>query len=62
MFSSKHKHLGTRWKWIVTFMLQCLYPQEQSLWYPLYRSLGGPQTGLEVVLKRRNAFPAAVVK
>jgi hypothetical protein len=33
--------LGIRWKWVVSFMPQLLYPpQGKSLWYPLDRRLG----------------------
>jgi hypothetical protein len=36
--------LGTRWRWVVSFTPRSLYPQGKSLWYPLDRSLGGPQS------------------
>jgi hypothetical protein len=36
--------LGTRWRWVVSFMSQPLYPQEKGPWYPLDRRLGGPQS------------------
>jgi hypothetical protein len=36
--------LGTRWRWVVSFTPRPLYPQGKSLWYPLNRSLGGPQS------------------
>jgi hypothetical protein len=35
--------LGTRWRWVVSFMPQPLYPQGKSPWYPLDRRLGGAQ-------------------
>jgi hypothetical protein len=35
--------LGTRWKWMVSFMPRLLYPQGKSPLYPLDRRLGGPQ-------------------
>jgi hypothetical protein len=35
---------GTRWRWVVSFMLRPLYPQGKSLLYPLDRKLGGPQS------------------
>jgi hypothetical protein len=36
--------LGTRWRWVVSFMPRPLYPQGKSPWYPLERRLGGPQS------------------
>jgi hypothetical protein len=36
--------LGTKWRWVVTFTPRPLYPQRNSPWYPLDRSLGGPQS------------------
>jgi hypothetical protein len=36
--------LGTRWRWVVSFMARQLYPQGKSPWYPLDRRLGGPQS------------------
>jgi hypothetical protein len=35
--------LGTRWRLVVSFTLRSLYPQGESLWYPLDMRLGGPQ-------------------
>jgi hypothetical protein len=36
--------LGTRWRWVVSFMPRPLYPRGKSPWYPLDRRLGGPQS------------------
>jgi hypothetical protein len=36
--------LATRWRWVVSFVPQPLYPQGKSPWYPLDRRLGGPQS------------------
>jgi hypothetical protein len=36
--------LGTRWRWVVSFTPQPLYPRGKSPWYPLDRRLGGPQS------------------
>jgi len=36
--------LGTRWKWVVSFITQPLYTQGWSLSYPSDRRLGGPQS------------------
>jgi hypothetical protein len=36
--------LGTRWRWVVSFTPQPLYPQGRSPWYPLDTRLGGPQS------------------
>jgi hypothetical protein len=35
---------GTRWRRVVNFMPQPLYPQGKSPWYPLDRRLCGPQS------------------
>jgi hypothetical protein len=37
-------HLDTTWRWVVSFTPRPLYPQGKSLWYPLDRSLSGPQS------------------
>jgi hypothetical protein len=37
-------NLGTRWRWVVSFTPQPLYPQGKSPWYPLDKRLGGPQS------------------
>jgi hypothetical protein len=39
-----HFDLGTRWRGVVSFMPQPLYPQGNSPWYPLDRRLGRPQS------------------
>jgi hypothetical protein len=36
--------LGTRWRWVASFMPCLLYPCCKSPWYPLDRRLGGPQS------------------
>jgi hypothetical protein len=36
--------LGTRWRCVVIFMPQPLYPQGKSPWYTLDRRLDGPQS------------------
>jgi hypothetical protein len=36
--------LGTRWRWVVSFTSQSLYPQRKSPRYRLYRRLGEPQS------------------
>jgi hypothetical protein len=37
--------LGTRWRWVVSFTPQPLYPQGKTLpRYPLDRRLSGPQS------------------
>jgi len=40
---------------VVSFILRPLYPRDKSPLYPLGRRLGGPQTGLDAVLKRRTS-------
>jgi hypothetical protein len=39
--------LGTRWRWVVSFMLLLLYSQAKSPWYPMDRRLGGTQSRSE---------------
>jgi len=39
-----HINLGTRWKWLVSFMSQPLYSQGKNSKYPLDRRLDWPQT------------------
>jgi hypothetical protein len=36
--------LGTKWRWVVSFMPRPLYSQGKSPRYPLDRRLGGPQS------------------
>jgi len=35
-------HLGTRWRWVVSFMTWSLYPWGKSPWYQTDRKLAGP--------------------
>jgi hypothetical protein len=49
--------LGTRWKWVVSFMPWLLYPQRQSPWYPLDRRLGGPQSWSGYGVEEKNTQP-----
>jgi hypothetical protein len=37
--------LGTRWRWAVNFTFWSLYIRGKSPWYPLYRRMGGYQSG-----------------
>jgi hypothetical protein len=43
-YSSTFIDLGTRWRWVVSFTPLQLYPWRRSLWYPLDRRQGGPQS------------------
>jgi hypothetical protein len=36
--------LSSRWRWVVSFMLQPLYILGKSPWYPMYRRLCGLQS------------------
>jgi hypothetical protein len=49
--------LGTRWRWVVSFMPRPLYPQGKSPWYPLDRRLGGPQSRYEHGGEEKNSQP-----
>jgi len=37
-------NLSSRWRWVVSFRQQSLYPWAKTAWYPLDRRLAGPQT------------------
>jgi hypothetical protein len=39
------------------FTSQSLYPQGKNPWYPMARRLGGPQAGLDMVVKRKISSP-----
>jgi hypothetical protein len=44
--------LGTRWRWMVSFMPRPLYPQGKNL---LDRRLGGPQSRSERGSEKKNS-------
>jgi hypothetical protein len=65
MYSSIILDLGTRWRWVGSFMPQPLYHQGKSPWYPLDRRLSRPQCwsgccGVEKksLARARNRTPA----
>jgi hypothetical protein len=45
--------LGTRWRWVVSFMPWLLYPQWQGPWYLWIGGCMGPRASLNVVVKRK---------
>ena len=45
-------NLGTRWRWMMTFMPWLLQPCGNSSQYPLDRRMGGPTTTLCIVKKK----------
>jgi hypothetical protein len=49
--------LCTTWRWVVSFKPLPLYPQVQSLWNPLVRRLGGPQSRSEHGGEEKNSQP-----
>jgi hypothetical protein len=49
--------LSTRWRLVVSFMPQLLYPQGKSPWYPLDRRLVGSRVILDAVVKRKIPSP-----
>jgi hypothetical protein len=49
--------LGARRRWVVSFMLRPLYHQGKSHWYPLDRSLGGPQSRSGPCGEEKNSQP-----
>jgi hypothetical protein len=40
-------NLGTKWRWVVSFMPQLLYLRDNRHRYPMDRRLGGPQSWFE---------------
>jgi hypothetical protein len=54
--------LGTRWRWVVSFTPQSLYPQRKSFWYPLERRLGGPQCRSGGGGKEKNSQPLSTLE
>jgi hypothetical protein len=50
-------NLCTRWRWVVSFMTQPLYPRGKNPRYPLDRRLGGPENRLDTVVKRKIFLP-----
>jgi hypothetical protein len=42
--------LGTKWRWVVSFVPQPLYPRANRFWYPLERRLGGPQNNIIILI------------
>jgi hypothetical protein len=49
--------LATTLRWAESFMLRPLYPQEKSLWSPLHRRLGGPQSRSARGGEEKNSQP-----
>jgi hypothetical protein len=49
--------VGTRWRWVVSFMLLPLCPQGRSTWYSLDKRLGRSRAGLDAVVKRKIPSP-----
>jgi hypothetical protein len=55
--------LGTRWRWMVSFTPQLLYPpQEKTTWYLLDRRLGGPQNQSGHSSEEKNSQPLLRLK
>jgi len=50
-------NLGTRWKWVVSFLPWQLYPQGKKPWYPLDKRLGGSQSQSGPGSKERKSQP-----
>jgi hypothetical protein len=50
-------YLGTRWRWVVSFMLRLLYPRGKSPLYPLDRRLGGPRRRSGRGCEEKNSQP-----
>jgi hypothetical protein len=50
-------HLGTRWRWVVSFTARPLYSQRKSPCYQLDRRLGGPQSRSVRSGEEKNSQP-----
>jgi hypothetical protein len=48
---------GTRWRWVASFTPRPLYSQGKTPWYPLDRTLGGPQSRSGYGGKDKNSQP-----
>jgi hypothetical protein len=48
--------LGTRWRWVISFTPQPLYPWGKRSWYPLDRRLGGPESLSGCCREEKNLF------
>jgi hypothetical protein len=57
-YSSTIFDLGTKWRWVVSFVLLLLYPSGSSPRYPLDRRLGGPQNRSERNQRKKKLAPA----
>jgi hypothetical protein len=49
--------VGTRWRWVVSFTPQLLYPRGKSPQYPLDKRLGGPQSRSRFCRMEKIFFP-----
>jgi hypothetical protein len=51
-------NIVTRWRSVVRFTPQSLYPRDESSWYPLDRRLGGPQSRSGRSGEEKNECPS----
>jgi hypothetical protein len=51
--------LGTMWRWLVSFTTRPLFLWGKSLWYPLDRRLGGPQSRSGRGDEEKNSQPVS---
>jgi hypothetical protein len=57
VYSSSFFELGTRWRWMVSFTPQPLYPQGNSPWYSFDRRQGGPHSHSGRDGEKKNSQP-----
>jgi hypothetical protein len=50
-------NFGSRWRWVASFTPRLLYPKIKNPRYALDRRLGGLQSGLDAVARRKNPSP-----
>jgi len=50
-------NIGTRWRWVVSFMTQLLYPQRKSPSTHWIGGWAGPRAGIDTGVKRKDPNP-----
>jgi hypothetical protein len=54
--------IGTRWRWVVSFMPRPLYPQGKRTCYPLVRRFGRPQSRSGRDGEEENSQPLPILE
>jgi hypothetical protein len=56
-YSSMNLNLSTRWRWVVSFTPQPLYPHGKGPWYALDKRMSGPQSRSESCREQKTLLP-----